>query len=61
MEFRTSKVDLPQPEAWGYPLPPLRGECKTKTAPVESCQSQIADHHTQLDLWQQDGTFRYCF
>jgi hypothetical protein len=26
MEFRTSKVDLPQPEARGDLLPPLRGE-----------------------------------
>jgi hypothetical protein len=47
-------------EARGY-LPPLRGECKTKTAPAELCQSQIADQGTQLDLRPQDGTFRCCF
>ena len=38
-----------KPEATCCRLYEAKGQ--TKTAPVEPCQSQIADDGTQLDLW----------
>jgi hypothetical protein len=43
---------LPQAKAWGYLLPPLRGEFRTLVVPLNSLQYQIFDTSGQAPLWQ---------